>query len=110
MKLPRLARWLGAQWGPDVVIQRAAVVEVPAWAARRTHLAVAACRRGPFPDSCLRRSLLMSNRLRALEPALHVGVARQAGAVEAHSWIEVGGWSLDPEAERFAPLRGVQDA
>lgn len=61
--------------------------------------------RWPAGDTCLRRCLLIGHRLRRLEPVLRIGVKRNAdGEFSAHSWLEVGGRTLDPTASEFAAL------
>ena len=76
---------------------------------RRARPAVVASRlvvsRWPAGDTCLRRCLLLGHRLRRLAPVLRLGVRRDAnGAFSAHSWLEVGGSTLDPTASEFVAL------
>jgi hypothetical protein len=59
--------------------------------------------RWPFGDTCLRRCLVLGQRLRHLDPVLRIGVAVGGdGSWSAHSWLEIGGRSLDVEAEKYA--------
>lgn len=58
----------------------------------------------PFSATCLRRSLLLGHLLRRRQPTLQVGVAKDAGRVAAHAWIEIAGASLDPESSAYRPL------
>ncbi|MBD8078930.1 lasso peptide biosynthesis B2 protein [Cellulosimicrobium arenosum] len=45
--------------------------------------------------TCLRQSLLVGHVLRRRAPRLVLGVAKRGGAVAAHAWIEVEGWTID---------------
>lgn len=58
----------------------------------------------PFRATCLRRSLLLGHLLRRRDPALRVGVAKVAGQVAAHAWIEIGGLSLDSASTDYVAL------
>ncbi len=61
----------------------------------------------PFGDTCLRRCLVLGQRLRRLHPVLVVGTRRTPqGSVAVHSWLVVAGRSLDPTSGEFLPLRG----
>lgn len=76
---------------------------------RRVRPAVRASRmvvsQWPAGDTCLRQCLLIGHRLRRLGPVLRIGVRRDPdGAFAAHSWLEVGGGTLDPMASGFASL------
>jgi hypothetical protein len=80
---------------------------------RRTRPAVlAACvvaARWPAGDTCLRRCLLVGHRLRGLDPILRIGVRRDAaGEFAAHSWLEIGGRTLDPEAAGYLTLGSAE--
>jgi transglutaminase superfamily protein len=52
---------------------------------------------GPFPASCLRRSLLLWWLLRrdGIETILRVGVNRESGTLHAHAWVEYLGRPLN---------------
>ncbi len=76
---------------------------------RNIRTAVLACSyavaRWPAGTTCLRRCLLLGHRLRKLDPVLRIGVRRDSdGAFVAHSWLEVGGRTLDPESARYETL------
>lgn len=76
---------------------------------RRTRRVVLACRmvvaHWPAGDTCLRRCLLTGHRLRRLHPVLRIGVRRdEDGRFSAHSWLEVGGRTLDAAAQEFGTL------
>ena len=58
----------------------------------------------PWKGTCLRRSLVLTNRLSASSPRLRVGVRRDSGRMTAHAWVEIDGVSWDPEARRYEPL------
>jgi hypothetical protein len=88
-----------------------AVVAVLPVAARA---AVAACDRvlrvWPFGDTCLRRCLVLGQRLRRLHPVLRIGVhmQRPGGRPGAHSWLEIGGSPLEAGVEQYAVLGGLR--
>ena len=58
----------------------------------------------PWKGTCLRRSLVLTNRLSASAPRLRVGVRRDSGRMTVHAWVEIDGVSWDPEARRYEPL------
>lgn len=75
------------------------------WTTRRLRAGLAVLRHGPFPDTCLRRALVMGSVLRARGPRLVVGVLRHDGELLAHAWVVVDGVSLDPMSSRaYRPL------
>lgn len=80
---------------------------LPVWAGRRGWVAVRLMRRWPFGDTCLRRSLVLGQRLAVLHPQLHLGVTKENGALNAHAWLEVGGLVLDTEHTRFSRFTGA---
>ncbi|MEA2828069.1 MAG: hypothetical protein QOG43_2508 [Actinomycetota bacterium] len=104
LPLPRMARLLGIRLDTDGTVPTGSgPIEMPMWAVPR----IRAVRRvsGRWPTStCLRSSLLLGQRLRALDPCLRIGVRREAGGLKAHSWLEVGGVSLDATAKDYSPL------
>ncbi len=106
--LPRLVRLLGITWSPHDPDAHPSVEDIAdqlgTSMGRRVRVAFAAVRRWPFGDTCLRRSLLLGHRLRHLDPVLRIGVARSEGELAAHAWLEVGGYSLDPESDRYAAM------
>lgn len=73
----------------------------------RCELALRVIDRRPFDKTCLRRSLLLGTLLRHRRPVLRIGVAKAAGAVAAHAWLEVDGASLDREQSGYRVLDGV---
>ena len=73
--------------------------------ARRAHQIV---RRWPFGDTCLRRCVLLGWQINSLDPVLRIGIRMADGGLVAHSWLEVDGRPLDPEAARYAPLDAVE--
>jgi hypothetical protein len=74
---------------------------------RRTRTAVLACSyavaRWPAGNTCLRRCLVLGRRLRTLDPVLRIGIRRD-GEFMAHSWLEIGGRTLDGTAAQFVTL------
>jgi transglutaminase superfamily protein len=74
---------------------------------RRTRTAVLACAyavaRWPLGGTCLRRCLVMGRRLRMLDPVLRIGVRREDELV-VHSWLEIGGRTLDATSAQYATL------
>jgi hypothetical protein len=61
----------------------------------------------PFQATCLRRSLVLGQLLRHRHPVLRVGVAKNAGVVAAHAWIEIDGRSLDATSGDYRVLPHV---
>lgn len=76
---------------------------LPPWAWRRARIAFIIMRRWPFGDTCLRRALVMGNRLARLAPELVIGVrpAATTRGVDAHAWLRIGGVDLDPLASEY---------
>jgi hypothetical protein len=74
---------------------------------RRTRTAVLACAyavaRWPMGNTCLRRCLVLGRLLRSLEPVLRIGVRRD-GELSVHSWLEIGGRTLDATSAHYATL------
>lgn len=77
---------------------------------RRTRTAVLACAyavaRWPMGGTCLRRCLVLGRRLRMLDPVLRIGVRREDDLV-VHSWLEIGGRTLDATSAQYATLGTV---
>jgi hypothetical protein len=71
---------------------------LPQWAIRRARLAQLVLRVWPFGDTCLRKSLVIGNRLASLHPQLFIGVrtSDNDGSVLAHAWLEICGIDIDP--------------
>jgi hypothetical protein len=102
--LPDLCRKLGIECD---VRTAAAPAAVPVILPRRTRTAVLACAyavaRWPFGGTCLRRCLVLGRRLRMLDPVLRIGVRRDDELV-VHSWLEIGGRTLDATSTQYATL------
>lgn len=60
-----------------------------------------AARRGPFPASCLTRSLVLQWLLRrhGIASQLRIGVRRLQGPLDAHAWVECGGVPVNDRAD-----------
>lgn len=76
---------------------------LPSWAVRRARLAVLLMRRWPFGDTCLRKSLVIGNRLSALSPQLFIGVrsSKGEGFQSAHAWLQINGINIDPTSAEY---------
>lgn len=111
--LPRLTRLFGirlAEDSDDEPTGRATDV-APEWFRRRSAAVHSVFRHWPFGDTCLRRSLVLGQRIRRLSPVLVIGVRHdEHGKLTAHAWLTVGGVALDALAEQYAPLRGLDEA
>ena len=86
----------GAPTSPDRL-------DLPAWAWRRTRIAFIIMRRWPFGDTCLRRALVIGNRLAPLAPELVIGVRSNSveRGFDAHAWLRIDGVDLDPLAVEY---------
>ena len=63
----------------------------------------------PFNDTCLRRALVLGQRIRRVDPTLVIGVRHdECGALAAHAWLVVGGVALDPLSTEFEALRDLR--
>lgn len=103
--LPVTCRRLRVRLDLDGVAPPRGGPSLPRWALPRVRAARIVSARWPAGDTCLRRCLLLGNRLRDLEPVLRIGVRRHgSGAFGAHSWLEIGGLALDIGAADFAAL------
>ena len=103
--LPRLCRLLGVRLDLESGGPATGVWPVPQVFGRTARAVLRATRWWPFGDTCLRRCLLLARALREFSPIIRIGVRREEnGAFSAHSWLEVGGASLDPMSDRFATL------
>jgi len=72
-----------------------------------------AARHHLYPMTCLRQSLVLQRMLcaRGVDARLRIGVRKDAGALEAHAWVEYGRTPNGEQAtveERFAPLTAVE--
>ena len=81
-----------------------AVPVLPRWAWPRVRAANLVTAHWPAGDTCLRRCLLVGNRLRRLDPVLRIGIRRAGGTFGAHSWLEIDGRPLDVDAGEFGVL------
>ena len=63
----------------------------------------------PFGNTCLRRALVMGNRLAEFEPELVLGVRpnSEASRFDAHAWVRIGTVDLDPLASDYSVLGGA---
>lgn len=81
----------------------------PERATRIAKLVSAAARRSPVESTCMARALTLHwlLRLRGMESSLRIGVRKGGENLEAHLWVEHGGFPLmegtDPH-EEFAPF------
>ena len=87
------------------------MVGSPPSVARVSHLVELAARAVPFTTTCLTKSLVLGWTLARLgmPVRLRVGVARRAGDLHAHAWLESNGEpiaGLDAGAD-YTPLREV---
>jgi hypothetical protein len=102
--LPTLCRALGIECDLRSATPPATV---PVVLPRRTRTAVLACAYAvalwPAGDTCLRRCLVLGRRLRTLDPVLRIGVRRDPDLV-VHSWLEIGGRTLDTTAAQYSTL------
>jgi hypothetical protein len=112
--LPRLTRLLGirlAQDGESEQQQNSALPPgLPAIWIRQRALAVnRVFRHWPFGNTCLRRALVLGQRIHRLDPTLVIGVRHDdSGALAAHAWLVVAGVSLDPLATQYEELRELR--
>jgi len=76
---------------------------LPSWAVRRARLAVALMRWWPFGDTCLRKSLVIGNRLSDLSPRLFIGIRSSGGQgfTSAHAWLQINGIDIDPTSADY---------
>ncbi|MGY1779768.1 lasso peptide biosynthesis B2 protein [Geodermatophilus sp. SYSU D01036] len=101
--LPRLTRWCGIRLdvtsGP---LLDAPPVHLARPIRHQARIVYGVLRRWPFGDTCLRRCLVLGQRVRDLEPVLRIGVGvGEDGGFTAHSWLEIQGQSLDVESRSF---------
>lgn len=63
-------------------------------------------RRWPWGDTCLRRCLVLGQRIRRMDPVVRIGVRTTGdGSFAVHSWLQVNGRALDSGAGAFHPLK-----
>jgi hypothetical protein len=117
VRLPRVARWAGvtlaatpsaaagtAPTDPDVEPEP---LRLGAHERGRIRDARAVLSVPGVDGTCLRQALVVGNALRARSPQLVLGVAKHAGAVSAHAWIEVQGWVVDDYRVHAGPPPGL---
>jgi hypothetical protein len=110
--LPRLTRLLGIRLAQDCEFEQqqdsALPPGIPAiWIRRRAFAVNQVFRHWPFDNTCLRRALVLGQRIHRLDPTLVIGVRHDdSGALTAHAWLVVAGVSLDPLATQYEALRG----
>jgi hypothetical protein len=110
--LPRLTKLLGIRFAADSDDRDQPTEQVPdvapEWFRRRSAAVHRVLRHWPFGDTCLRRALILGQRIRQLDPMLVIGIRHdEHGKLAAHAWLTVGGVALDALAEHYAPLRGL---
>ncbi|MGH3612588.1 MAG: lasso peptide biosynthesis B2 protein [Pseudonocardia sp.] len=110
--VPRISRRLGIRLdtssnsAPSSGISE--VGQLPGWVLGRCAAVDMVFRRWPFDNTCLRRALVLGQRLRRLDPVLVIGVRHDdAGRLAAHAWLTVRGVALDPLASQFAALGSI---
>jgi hypothetical protein len=100
--LPRLANLMGVPLGLNQLHEQVDNIDdqLPLNKIERELLDSAwrILRHRPFKGTCLRRALIGGHVLRRHKPKLRIGVAKSAGQVKAHAWVELKGISLDPDA------------
>lgn len=103
MSLPTLARLLRVRVDLHSPQRGNAMTVRPAeWAVRRIALTRSVLRYSR--QTCLRNCLVLSCRLRSLQPVLRIGVRRQSGQLTAHAWLEIDDEYFDPEAQAYEPI------
>ena len=107
MPLRRLLRLLGGhrETTPDMLhdVSRAHAC---------ARLVNAAARYGPFPSTCLSRSIVLWRllRRRGINAEIRIGLVREQRPITAHSWVEVGGQPVNETAEVAAGHVAFDDA
>ena len=104
--LPTLAARLGLVIGDAQPVAAPATPAVSGRSAREALAVVTrVSRHWPPGDTCLRRCLVLGALLAPARPVLTLGVQRaDDGSIGAHSWLVIGGASIDPMAERYTIL------
>lgn len=109
--LPRLTRLLGIRLAQDCEFEQQQDLALPSglpviWIRRRVLAVNRVFRHWPFDSTCLRRALVLGQRIRRLDPTLVIGVRHDdSGALAAHAWLVVAGVALDPLAAQYEVLR-----
>lgn len=106
--LMRFRAWLDLRPGAVLAPRREPIASVAT-------LVGAAANHGPFPSTCLTRSLLLDwlLRRRGVKSEMRIGVRVAKGTLEAHAWVEVDGRPVNdaPDiAQRYAPISGALPA
>jgi len=112
--LPRLTRLLGIRLAHDGESEQQEDSGFPSdlpapWIRRRAVAVNRVFRHGPLEGTCIRRALVLGQRIRRLNPTLMIGVRRDdSGALAAHAWLVVTGIALDPLATHYETLHGLR--
>lgn len=113
VKLPVLARLLGVSLRLDLQPTPHAPSGRVSFSPRerqRLRVARTVLRHRPFNGTCLRRSLIAAWVLRKRDHGVRIGVRKAGDTMAAHSWLEVDGISLEPEAdENFSFLAPIEE-
>lgn len=104
--LPSTVSKLGLRFGQATPVSLTERTALPTWAVRRARLALLLLRAWPFGDTCLRKSLVIGNRLRSLTPELFIGVRSDGERrdISAHAWLRISGIDIDPTSVDYAVL------
>lgn len=112
--LPRLTRLLGIRLAQDCESEQQQDSALPpglpvTWIRRRALAVNRVFRHWPFDSTCLRRALVLGQRIRRLDPTLVIGVRLDdSGALAAHAWLVVAGVALDPLGAQYEALRDLR--
>ncbi|HLR27777.1 MAG TPA: lasso peptide biosynthesis B2 protein [Ruania sp.] len=113
VKLHALARLLGVRLRLDPQPSPhppSGPVEFSPRECQRLQVARRVLRHRPFNGTCLRRSLVAGWILRKRDHGVRIGVRKAGDTMAAHSWVEVDGISLEPDAEEFySSLAPIED-
>ncbi|PZS35496.1 MAG: lasso peptide biosynthesis B2 protein [Pseudonocardiales bacterium] len=111
--LPRLTRLLGIRLAQDGEPEQQDSTLLPGlpvpWLRRRAVAVKRVFRHWPFESTCLRRALVLGQRIRKLDPTLVIGVRHDdSGTLAAHAWLVVAGVALDPLASQYEALHDLR--
>jgi hypothetical protein len=99
MPLPRLSRLLGVRLDLRPRPVGAAVMacgDLPAGALRQLRCTWRVADAWPFSKGpCLRRALVGGHMLRALDPAVRIGLAPEGDRLVGHAWLEIDDHPLE---------------
>jgi Transglutaminase-like superfamily len=108
MGLPRLSRLLGVRLNlapTRLGVERIRVRDLPARSARQVRCTRRVADAWPFSRGpCLRRALVAGHLLRALDPALRLGLVGSGAQLSAHAWLEIHNRPLEDVAG-FSPFQ-----